>query len=124
MILIATLVLIALLGGAVHWGRPRLPAPRDLPSGTARAAERFAAVEIVWRGGACDAARAVAGQRFLADQSPALPLAGCTKARCDCRFAKLSDRRTEQRRWEYERLTMAMFTTARRRKLSDGRDTD
>ena len=73
---------------------------------------------------ACEAARALEGERFLANQSPALPLAGCSKARCDCRFAKLSDRRTDDRRWGHDGLNAAMFNTAQRRKLADRRDTD
>jgi hypothetical protein len=53
-----------------------------------------------------------------------LPLAGCTKKRCDCHFAKLSDRRTDERRWGHDGLSAAMFNTAQRRKLADRRDTD
>jgi hypothetical protein len=123
MILIATVTAIAVLAAAVLWWLRR-PQSRHVPSRTARPAERFAAVEIRWRSGACEAARALDGQRFLVNRSPALPLAGCTKKHCDCRFAKLSDRRTDDRRWEHNGLSAAMFNTAQRRKLADRRDTD
>jgi hypothetical protein len=123
MMLIATLAAIAALAGVVHWWSRRRQASH-VPSRTVRAAERFASVEIRRGSSACEAARALDGQRFLANQSPALPLAGCSKARCDCRFAKLSDRRTDDRRWGHDGLNAALFNTAQRRKLADRRDTD
>jgi hypothetical protein len=124
MMLIATVIVVAVLAAVVHWWLRRRPPSRHVPSRSARPAERFAAVEIRRRSGACEAARALDGKRFLANQSPALPLAGCTKAHCECRFAKLSDRRTDDRRWEHDGLSAAMFNTAQRRKLAGRRDTD
>lgn len=123
MILIATLAAVAAFAAVFHWWSRRAQS-RQVPSRAARAAERFAAVEIRRRSGACAAARALDGQRFLVNQSPALPLAGCTRTRCDCRFVKLPDRRTDDRRWEHEGFSAAMFNTAQRRKLADRRDTD
>src|SRR5262245_27189809 len=114
MMLITTLAVVAVFATALLWWSRR-PKPAHVPSRTARAAERFAAVEIRRRNGACEASRALDGQRFLANQSPALPLAGCTKARCDCRFVKLSDRRTDDRRWGHDGLSAAMFNSAQRR---------
>jgi len=124
MIPIATLAAIAALATVVYWWSRRRPRSTHVPSRAARGAERFAAVEIRRRSGACEAARSLDGQRFLANQSPALPLARCTKARCDCRFVKLSDRRTDDRRWGHDGLSAAMFNSAQRRKLADRRDTD
>jgi hypothetical protein len=122
MILIAVLVAMALLAAAGYWWRLR-PAPaRPVASCVPR--ERFAAVEIRRRSGACAAAHALAGQRFLANQAPALPLVGCTKTRCECAFAKLSDRRTDDRRWGHEGQSAAMFLEAQRRTQADRRDTD
>jgi hypothetical protein len=123
MILITTVVAVAVLTAVIHWWMRR-PRSGHVPFRAARAAERFAAVEIRRRSGACAAARALDGQRFLANQSPALPLAGCSKKRCDCHFAKLSDRRTDDRRWGHDGLSAAMFNTAQRRKLTDRRETD
>jgi hypothetical protein len=123
MIFIVTLIGIAVLAAGFYW-RSRLKRSVPAPSRPMRAAERFAAVEIRRGSVACQAARALDGQRFLANQSPALPLAGCTKKRCNCHFAKLSDRRTDDRRWGHEGLSAAMFNTAQRRKLADRRDTD
>src|SRR5687768_7994027 len=124
MILISIVVAIALLAAGGYWGWSRRPPARNVASRLARAAERFAGVEIRRRSGACDAAKALDGQRFLANRSPALPLAGCTKTACDCRFAKLSDRRTDNRRWGHEGFSAAMFLKAERRKRANRRDAD
>ena len=121
MILIATLIAMGALAAVVFWWWRRSRS-RDLPSRMARTAERFAAVEIRRRSGACEAARALEGQRFLANQSPAIPLAGCTKKRCDCRFVKMSDRRTDERRWGHDGLSAAIFNTAQRRKVAERRN--
>ncbi|MEO8466756.1 MAG: hypothetical protein ABI640_15575 [Gammaproteobacteria bacterium] len=94
----------------------------NVPLRTARAAERFAAVEIRRGSGACREARALDGQRFLANKAPALPLAGCANVRCECSFQKLSDRRTENRRWGG--IGAAMFNKAQRRKRAGRRDED
>ena len=120
MILIAVLVAIAVLAAAGYRWRSRRSPTREVPARAARAPEPFASVEIRRRSGACRAARALDGQRFLASESPALPLVGCTQTRCDCSFAKLSDRRTDDRRWGG--LSAAMFMNAERRNKADRRD--
>lgn len=49
--------------------------------------------------GACEAARALARERFLSEEAPRLPLDGCTRAqRCRCTYRHFSDRRTDVRR--------------------------
>jgi hypothetical protein len=125
MILIATLVAITVFAAAGYWWWSRSSAARPVPPPPARAAVRFAAVEIRRHSGACAAANALGGQRFLANQAPALPLAGCTNERCDCSFAKLSDRRTDDdRRWGNDGLSAAMFIKVQRRNQTGRRDTD
>lgn len=48
---------------------------------------------------ACDAARALEGVRFLADDAPMLPLSDCSNpAGCRCKYQHFDDRRTEPRR--------------------------
>jgi hypothetical protein len=125
MILIATLVAIAILTTAGYWWQSRSSSARLAPHPPARAAVRFAAVEIRRQSGACAAAKALGGQRFLANQAPALPLVGCTNKRCDCSFAKLTDRRTEDdRRWGNDGLSASMFIKVQRRKQTGRRDKD
>lgn len=49
----------------------------------------------------CLAAKKVQGERFLADEAPSLPLAGCTSLRCACVYAHFDDRRHRVRRDPY-----------------------
>jgi hypothetical protein len=83
---------------------------------------RFGGVEILYRADACEAARALAGQRFLAKEAPALPLAGCT-AKCSCKFAKLADRRTDDRRFGQGGLGAALYNEQNRRAARERRQT-
>ena len=95
---------------------------------TARTAELkappFAAVEIRTGSSACEAARALAGQRFLASRAPSLPLRDCGEARCRCAFRKLSDRRLESRRWSDDGISPRLFTAEERRDRPDRRTGD
>ena len=74
--------------------------PRDTTTKSpARPARRFTGVEVVPRRGACcEAVRAIAGQRFLSEEAPRLPLADCDRPQCDCRYQHFTDRRTDVRR--------------------------
>lgn len=121
MILTAGLIVLVLLAAAAYSLRSRPSPSRRLSTS---AGEQFASVEIRRSSGACAASRKLEGQRFLAKQAPALPLVGCTKTRCDCAFTKLSDRRTDDRRWGHEGLGAAMFVDAERRNKAGRRDAD
>ena len=46
----------------------------------------------------CQAARDIAGQRFLTRNAPMLPLDGCDAPECQCTYKRFDDRRTEYRR--------------------------
>jgi hypothetical protein len=112
-------LVIAVLAAGVYWRSHRQSL--RVPSRTARAAERFASVRSSGRRSM--PGRAGARRTTLSLISPRhcpLPVA---KKRCDCHFAKLSDRRTDDRRWGHDGLSAAMFNTAPRRKLADRRDT-
>jgi hypothetical protein len=115
---IAALVLAA---GATYWlvsrraARQPKPAPRPAKGG------RFGAVEIRTRSGACSAARALDGHRFLAKDAPALPLPKCGVARCACTFSKLPDRRSDGRRLDYGALSGSQFLATNRRTKRDRR---
>ena len=70
--------------------------PRSMPP---RAAADFRAVGIDSSGTRCAAAKHAADMRFLMREAPRLPLADCTnKESCHCRFRKLPDRRSGDRR--------------------------
>jgi len=65
MILIAMLTILALLALAGYWWWSRPSPARGIPPLRARAVEQFASVEIRRGRGACPAAHALSGQRFL-----------------------------------------------------------
>jgi hypothetical protein len=46
----------------------------------------------------CQAAKAIAGQRFLPEETPMLPLASCEVTDCRCTYKRFDERRTELRR--------------------------
>jgi len=46
----------------------------------------------------CRVARILAGQRFLSDEIPKLPLDQCDAAECRCSYKLFNDRRTSERR--------------------------
>ncbi len=54
----------------------------------------FHAVAIRFSEHACAAAKRHAGERFLASESPELPLQDCDVAKCECSFAHYDDRRS------------------------------
>jgi hypothetical protein len=116
--LIAALIVVA---GAAYWlqlRRSKSSVPEKRPTKTLG---RFGAVEIRLRSGACEAACALEGQRFLASEAPALPLPKCTAAKCSCAFAKHTDRRSDDRRFEHGGLGASMFQSANRRAKRDRR---
>ncbi|HNP34927.1 MAG TPA: hypothetical protein PKK10_03645 [Woeseiaceae bacterium] len=55
---------------------------------------RYHAVAIRYSQFACAAARDIEGHRFLASTAPRLPLPGCDRDSCDCRFQHYDDRRS------------------------------
>jgi hypothetical protein len=46
--------------------------------------------------GACDAARSQVGVEYLGDVVPRLPLAHCTRARCECNYEPVGSSRLDQ----------------------------
>jgi hypothetical protein len=105
--------------------RGRAPVPGRKTAATGQpASPRYGAVEIQARHAACEAALKLRGQRYLANEAPALPLAGCTAAQCSCAFVKLSDRRTEDRRLEHAGLSASLFLASNRRARVGRREGD
>jgi hypothetical protein len=114
--------------GAAYWllihrrrAGNRPPQPKTRVAQPSKAGGRFGSVQIRTRGGACGAARALEGQRFLAKDAPSLPLSDCTSGQCSCSFTKLSDRRTDGRRLEQGGLSASLFIATNRRTRRDRR---
>jgi hypothetical protein len=74
--------------GQVETERPE-PVRRRSSSNTA-----YHAVSIAFEPNACNAAKELAGRRFLSTAAPRLPLADCTASDCRCKFKHYDDRRS------------------------------
>jgi hypothetical protein len=53
----------------------------------------YRAVSIKRGAGACQAVKALSGERFLVREAPITPLPECNSAHCQCRYAHHEDRR-------------------------------
>ncbi len=91
-ILLAALLLAV---GAVVYRRR---AASERGNGLSSPRHPFHCVSVDAKGGGCDAARQLAGHRFLAGEAPALPLPGCTQSACACIYVHFEDRRHRRRR--------------------------
>jgi len=140
--LIVLLVIICLIIGVI-WvlRRDRTPAthrksapPTSVDSDTQTAAPTkhaglaklennpmFWGVEIGQAG--CEAAQALLGRQYTFEETPELPLAGCSSAMCTCQFKGLKDHRTRHRRSRGEQRQEVRFETEKpdRRSRKDRR---
>lgn len=64
-------------------------------AGSGDDAQKYRAVSIVCKEGACSAAKEMARTRFLTQAAPVLPLPSCDAAHCQCAYAHHHDRRIE-----------------------------
>ncbi|MGH8131537.1 MAG: hypothetical protein ACRES3_11850 [Steroidobacteraceae bacterium] len=85
-----------------HWLlRRRIDAQVRMPGQAMehrRIANPYHAVSIELGERVCKAAEDLDDHRFLADEAPMLPLAGCTLTKCQCRYMHYSDRRSRRDR--------------------------
>ncbi len=78
-------------------GRP--PAAHRSPAGLNRKlTRRFHGISVKPGPQACQAVQELAGQRFLPEEAPAVPLAACDQGRCQCAYAHHGDRREPEDR--------------------------
>lgn len=89
----------------------------------------YHAVSIKFDANACDAAKAMAGRRFLSSAAPRLPLAECKALECRCRFAHHEDRRSgKDRRSPFSAAKYSdgtgSFREERRERLERRKDAD
>ena len=87
---------------------------------------RYATVVIIPGLCPCNAVADFAGRKILERAAPALPVPGCTEAKCQCRFQPRGDRRgDDDRRFTYGKATLAGLTTNQknRRKQTQRRHT-
>ena len=63
-----------------------------------RAKNPYHATSINCQEGGCKAVKAFASRRFLAAETPAIPLPGCDSGKCLCTYTHYEDRRVGDRR--------------------------
>ena len=69
---------------------------------SAKPTSKFHAVSIKYKSNACEAAKKMAGRRFLSSAAPRIPLPDCDALECNCKFIHHKDRRdTDDRRNSY-----------------------
>jgi hypothetical protein len=72
------------------------------PVSRQRPPKTYHCVEVRKGSPACKAVLELGNTRFLPEEAPSLPLAGCTVARCTCSYIHHDDRREEDRRHPYK----------------------
>ena len=90
-------------------------------------AASFRSAEIEFEACACDAVKALRGQRLLLSDVPLLPVPDCDKPNCKCSYVRYTDRRlwTDDRRAFYSLKTSHYIQSdsQERRKVQDRRAT-
>ena len=94
-----TILLLLVLGLLIAWliYRQGLDRPSTRPDrriATRRNQSDYHAVSIKPGAYACSEANEIAGERYLADEAPEIPLPGCTSSHCECHFVHHNDRRS------------------------------
>ena len=79
------------------------------------------AVTIAAPSGACAAAQACKGKRYLSREAPRLPLSGCDTAECACKYRHFPDRRGPPRRHEEQGAAPQVRDKNANRRVSRGR---
>ena len=74
------------------------PAPAQPSMAKRKPPAAFHAVSIVTGPGCCGAVIALRGKRFLSRAAPLLPVKGCNRSDCTCRYEHHEDRRKGSRR--------------------------
>jgi|GEM_PF-3943174 len=118
--LIATGAFFLLAGMALHvLGRLRMRPPRQVARTAAHAVaahpvpaglERpMATLRVPNPSSCCELARGYAGRTFDAANAPILPIPGCRKTDCQCRYERAVNRRRGERRVYAERRESIRF---------------
>jgi hypothetical protein len=130
MLIIISLIAVAALLVIYVVGKRRTPAGNSRPDERrtpgAKPSANFHAVSIKFTNKACDAAKEMAGRRFLSGTAPRIPLPNCDALECSCKFVHHQDRRSgDDRRDAYGKGFGGDSTgsfEAEQRKVGDRRD--
>ena len=96
--MLLVLLALGLLAGwyIIRGSKEDKPAPKARPDRRVSndTSGKYHAVGIKFPSYACDAAKALAGKRFLSTEAPPIPLPECDGRECECTFLHFKDRRT------------------------------
>ena len=112
--------------GAATTGTPGRSSSPDSSRAAAVEARRqwisnpWHAVGIVPSLESCAAAHSASNVRYLSQEAPVLPLAGCTAGKCTCRYRHFQDRRGSPRR-DSDIIGPRMGWPGRERRVAHGR---
>ncbi len=99
--------------------------PRKEPPAATGRLRPFQAISIYRGLICCDMARKFSEHRFLVRDAPPLPLAGCSMGKkCQCKYIKHQDRRSEPRRLNDFGVAARMFDGKERRARGGRRRAD
>jgi hypothetical protein len=116
-ITVSILAIVVLLGALILMRRTQKSiGQRPATKGAAKPASpksrntEYHAVSIRLGNNACNVAKEIQGERFLAKDAPQFPLTGCDVSDCQCRFVHFKDRRARDDRRNPYRGTMGAAT--------------
>ena len=92
--IVAIAVLILLYLFVRRRGSSENVRPDQQQKTSAKPTSKFHAVSIKYKNTACDAAKKMAGRRFLSSAAPRIPLPDCDALECNCKFIHHKDRRS------------------------------
>lgn len=103
---------------------PYLKKKADIGAATRKSSSaQWRAVKIYPGLISCQAAGKMAGQTYLSQEAPTLPLEGCTEKKCSCKYSYLDDRRDREERRDTPEFLAALESLNRERRDSNGRRT-
>ncbi|MDH5423496.1 MAG: hypothetical protein OEY29_00710 [Gammaproteobacteria bacterium] len=82
--------------------RPKKSNKKKLPAEKA-VRSKYHCVTVHFSDDACDAVKALDGQRILSAEVPVFPLPDCSAQTCNCRFQHHEERREDERRDAYHK---------------------
>jgi len=128
-LIIAALTLVA--GGAYYWYTQNIqihalkkkPIAQEKPKAKKKVIEdnEYRCVMIVPGSDACEAAKSLNKTPILMGEASALPVKGCNKAACDCRFTRHDDRRMDERRNDSYMAAQAYMNNASNKRSKQDR---
>lgn len=86
---------------------------------SSQSSNRYRCVEMLPCLNACAAVKSYKHVKILLDKAPALPLSGCDSKKCECKFIRHNDRRSDDRR---ERQTSARQVIAGTQVIANNQD--